>query len=317
MLVVYLGISLLAGFMLANQNPINADLRKVVGSPLMAAAISFGVGSVFLAILAAVMNGSVFPTFSFIGQNPAWIWLGGVLGAIYITSNVLLFPRLGAIQTVILPILGQILMGTVIDTFGWFGSTIIPLTVMRVVGVSVLIAGVAVAVVLPGLFNKDIVAMDKAIESAESEPTLIGWRVWAVVIGAFSAMQQAINGHLGALLHAPAEGSFISFFIGFILIGIVALIVDRKVPSLETLRTAKAWNWIGGILGALFVFASVLSVPNIGPGLTITMGLIGQIVGSMMVQQFGWWKSPKSGVNRVQVLGVIVMALGVVLIKFI
>lgn len=125
---VFLGLSLFAGFMLANQNPINADMKKMVGSPFISAAISFLVGSVFLAIVSAVKSHQVFPTMTFIQSNPAWIWLGGVLGAIYLTSNVLLFPRLGAIQTVVLPILGQILMGTLIDTFGWFGSQPIPLT---------------------------------------------------------------------------------------------------------------------------------------------------------------------------------------------
>ena len=41
---VFLGLSLFAGFMLANQNPINADMKKVVGSPFISAAISFLVG---------------------------------------------------------------------------------------------------------------------------------------------------------------------------------------------------------------------------------------------------------------------------------
>ena len=64
------------------------------------------------------------------------------------------------------------------------------------------------------------------------------------------------------------------------MITIVALIVDKRLPKMSELKQAKSWNWLGGILGGLFVFASVLSVPQIGAGLTITMGLIGQYVGS-------------------------------------
>ncbi|MFL4498373.1 DMT family transporter [Weissella sp. MSCH1] len=316
MVLVFLGLSLFAGFMLANQNPINADMKKVVGSPFISAAISFLIGSIFLGGLSAVMSHRVFPSGDFISSNPAWIWLGGVLGAVYLTSNVLLFPRLGAIQTVILPILGQILMGTIIDTFGWFGTAQTPLTLMRVIGLIVLIAGVVVAVVLPNVLNKDVEAMDKAIQESETKPVLLGWQIWAIFTGTLSAMQQAINGHLGALLQAPAQGSFISFFVGFILITIVALVVDKRLPKVSELNQAKSWNWLGGILGGLFVFASVLSVPKIGAGLTITMGLIGQIVGSMLVQQFGWWRSAKASVNGIQILGVVVMAVGVVFIKF-
>lgn len=118
---IYLAFALVGGFLLANQNPINADLRKIVGSPFLASGISNFVGSIFLGIITLVTSQTLFPSFQFVGSHPAWIWIGGVLGGIFLTSNVLLFPRLGAVQTVILPILGQILMGTLID-FIWLVS---------------------------------------------------------------------------------------------------------------------------------------------------------------------------------------------------
>lgn len=316
MTIVLMFVALLAGFMLANQNPINADLKKIVGSPFGAAAISFGVGTVFLGILALVVNHALLPSLSFVGSQPGWIWLGGVLGGIYLTSNVLLFARLGAIQTVILPILGQILMGIIIDTFGWFGGNILPLTFFRVLGVLVLIAGVIVAVVLPGFLNRDVRQLDANTQASVLQPTLLGWRLWAVIAGALSAMQQAINGHLGALLQAPVQGSFISFLIGFILILLVSLMVDKRLPSWTDLQHAQIWNWFGGILGGLFVLATIIVLPTIGAGMTITMGLLGQIMGSMLVQQFGWWRSMKAPVSLVQILGVVVMIVGVGLIKF-
>lgn len=316
MTIILMLVALLAGFMLANQNPINADLKKIVGSPFGAAAISFGVGTVFLGILSVVVNHALLPSLSFVGTQPSWIWLGGILGGIYLTSNVLLFARLGAIQTVILPILGQILMGIIIDTFGWFGGNVLPLTFPRVLGVLVLIAGVIVAVVLPGYLNKEVRQIDAKVQAGEMQSTLLGWRIWAIIAGALSAMQQAINGHLGALLHAPVQGSFISFLIGFILILLVSLIVDKRLPSWTDLQQAKIWNWFGGILGGLFVLATIIVLPTIGAGMTITMGLLGQIIGSMLVQQFGWWRSMKASVNLVQIVGVLVMIVGVVLIKF-
>ena len=52
--------------------------------------------------------------------EPWWIWIGGALGVIYLTGNIVLFPKLGSVQTVIMPILGQIVMSMLIDNFGWF-----------------------------------------------------------------------------------------------------------------------------------------------------------------------------------------------------
>jgi transporter family-2 protein len=314
-MLIYMIISVIAGFMLANQSPINSDLRAIVKSPFIAASISFVVGTIFLAITSLAMSGKVLPSATFIQTHPAWIWLGGVLGSIYLTSNVLLFPKIGAIQTVILPVLGQIVMGTVIDMFGWFGTSQIPMSLARAMGIVTMTVGVLTAVVLPSIRNKDVRSFDSSTVSGKDRLTVMGWQIWAVLVGFIAAIQQAINGHLGTLLASPSQASFVSFGVGTVIVILVALAVDKRFPSIQELRHAKAWNWLGGFLGALFVLVSVITVPKIGAGLTIMMGLIGQILGSILIQQFGWWRSVKSRVVPAQIVGMIVMVIGVVLIK--
>lgn len=302
-------LALLAGFVLSNQTPINTDLRNYAGSPIASGLISFLIGTLFLGLVVLLTGGSLLPSLAFIGSQPAWIWLGGVLGAIYLTSNILLFPRLGALQTVVLPIFGQLLMGTVIDSLGLFASPKIPLSLMRALGLLLLLVGVIVTVVLPNLLAK------KQEVLKEQPKMMIGWQIWAVVIGMLGATQIAINGHLGTLLHNSAQASFISFLVGTVLIFIVVLVTDKRLPQLGKLKKAKIWNYLGGILGALYVLTTVIVAPQIGAGLTIMMALIGQILGGMLVQQFGWWRSPRHSVRAVQVFGVLLMLLAVVLIK--
>ncbi|MDU1526187.1 MAG: DMT family transporter, partial [Lactococcus lactis] len=241
---IYLAFALVGGFLLANQNPINADLRKIVGSPFLASGISNFVGSIFLGIITLVTTQELFPSFQFVSSHPAWLWIGGIFGGIFLTSNVLLFPRLGAVQTVILPILGQILMGTLIDSFGWFHAMQLPMTLMRFMGIVITLIGVIIAVVLPNLKEK---------EAEKPKGNLLGWRIWAVIAGAMSAAQQAINGRLGVLLENTAQAAFVSFLIGFLAIFIVSLFVDRRLPKISDLKKAKPWNGIGGFLGASVV----------------------------------------------------------------
>ncbi|MDG6110674.1 DMT family transporter [Lactococcus formosensis] len=305
---VYLGIALFAGFLLANQNPINADLRKNVNSPFWASTISQIIGVVFLGTISLLLSGDLFPSAEFVQSHPAWIWIGGLLGPVYVTSNVFLFPRLGAVQTVILPILGQILTGVVIDSFGWFYAVQIPMSPIRVLGIIVTILGLFVAVVLPSLREKT--------RQVDAEPNLILWRLWAIISGAFTAVQQAINGHLGTLLHRPFQASFMSFFIGLIAIVSVTLVIERRLITKVELGKIKKWNILGGIWGAFFVLGAVLAVPKIGAGLNIMMALLGQIIGSMLVQQFGWWRSDRYPIRLIQVVGVAIMLLGIICIKF-
>lgn len=70
MVFISLGCALLAGFLLANQNPINSDLSRIVRSPFLAASISFLVGTVFLGLLSWGMSGNLWPTREFISNQP-------------------------------------------------------------------------------------------------------------------------------------------------------------------------------------------------------------------------------------------------------
>jgi len=71
-----------------------------------------------------------------------WYMFGvGIFGLIlYQTINVTL-PRLGSTMMVTLIIIGQLLMGVLIDHFGWLGVPSRPLDATRIVGVLVLLAG--------------------------------------------------------------------------------------------------------------------------------------------------------------------------------
>ena len=74
-----------------------------------------------LLVIATAITGGTFGISQAFGE-PLWIWFGGLLGVVALTGNILLFPHLGAVQTVVLPIAGQIMMGVVIDHFGFFDS---------------------------------------------------------------------------------------------------------------------------------------------------------------------------------------------------
>ncbi|RRJ19130.1 DMT family transporter, partial [Pseudomonas aeruginosa] len=49
-------------------------------------------------------------------------FVGGILGMAFVTSNVILMPFLGAALTTIVGMLGQMLMGVIIDHFGLLGT---------------------------------------------------------------------------------------------------------------------------------------------------------------------------------------------------
>lgn len=141
MLIMYLLLGL-AGMGLPFQTGINALLKRRVGSPYTAALISFVVALIFLLLLLTATGQEWSLPAAALEGAPLWIWAGGLCGAIFLTGNILLHARLGSVQTIVLPVMGQILMGLIIDTYGYFHAAQTPLSLLRIVGAILVVGGV-------------------------------------------------------------------------------------------------------------------------------------------------------------------------------
>ncbi|MFT9266769.1 DMT family transporter [Oenococcus sp.] len=315
MFAIIIGLSIGVG--LPIQTAINSRLRALLASPLLSSMISFTIGAAFLLIVSWLVSGTIGINLSLAANQPFWIWTGGIFGVIFLTGNILLFPKLGSVQTVIMPIVGQIIMSMLIDNFGWFFSPKHTLGFLRVVGALLLLAGVFLAVAA-----RDLLASRKATDLQQdrlpSSERLLRWlwRVSGIVIGMFSATQTAINGHLGIILHSPIKSALVSFVVGTVVLWLLVLIVEHGYHlSAAGHKKAPWWIWIGGLIGALFVLGNAYLVPLIGTGLTVVVVLLGQIAGSMLVDQFGWFGAKKNPVDLAQIAGIVLMIAGVALIK--
>jgi transporter family-2 protein len=133
-----LGLALLIGAALPLQAGLNAQLRQFVGSPLRSALANFGVGLIALALLVAITGGDQ-PA---LRQSAWWMWLGGLLGAAFVTGTVILAPRLGATALVAAIVAGQLTAAVVIDHFGLVGYRVLPVSWSRLAGVALLFLGV-------------------------------------------------------------------------------------------------------------------------------------------------------------------------------
>jgi bacterial/archaeal transporter family-2 protein len=80
-------------------------------------------------------------------RTPAWMWLGGVMGATVVFAITFAQPRIGATATIGILIAGQLVMGAAIDRFGLFGVDRIDISVPRAVGIVLLGIGAALSLV--------------------------------------------------------------------------------------------------------------------------------------------------------------------------
>jgi transporter family-2 protein len=134
-----------AGVALAIQGPINAQLRADLDAPVTAGAFSFLVATATMIAVLAVWQRRPRPPRPGLHARamPWWGWLGGLVGATYVTVVPLLIGEIGAAATIGLTVAGQQLVSLTVDRYGLLRLPRRPLTLLRTTGVALLLAGVA------------------------------------------------------------------------------------------------------------------------------------------------------------------------------
>ena len=121
-LLILLGI--LGGMSVPLQTSINAELSKFTRAVFITSFYSFLVGTIALFSVNLLLNPEKLTVSFFSSQDYSYIWfVGGLMGVVFLTANIVLLPRIGAALTVIVTVTGQMIIGIMIDTFGWFEAT--------------------------------------------------------------------------------------------------------------------------------------------------------------------------------------------------
>lgn len=151
---IYFAVALACGSMLAIQASVNARLAAIVGGqPLVAAFISFSVGTLFLGV-GALLHGNSAAVSARICQMPWWCWTGGVLGGVFVASVSFLAPKVGLVNLTFLLIMGQLLMSVIIDNFGLLAMPQRPLMWWKYAGLMIMLVGVIFFMFGEKIFHK-------------------------------------------------------------------------------------------------------------------------------------------------------------------
>ena len=128
-------LALIGGMALAMQGQINGGLGKKVGV-IEGSFISFSVGTLaLLFILLFFGNGDI----SALSTVPKWQLIGGLLGAFYVIVQVIVVPKIGVSASLMAVIVGQIILGAVIDHFGFFGGNRFPIDRQKMIAILLLL----------------------------------------------------------------------------------------------------------------------------------------------------------------------------------
>ena len=217
MLAVLIG--LIAGIASTVQASINTEARRFFRSPFITAGINFSVAWLLLAAFIIITEHRFFIPVREIAQNPPWIWLGGVCAIIIVTLNIVCVPKLGAAGNVMILNFGQIVTGLVIDHFALFGADKVGMSLTRLAGAVLVMAGMI------------LVTQEKAPEGGKRSLPLL-FAILAFIDGVACSTQIAVNGTLRVVIGSVSKATIVSMS--------VAILSTITVVTVLTVLTGRS-----------------------------------------------------------------------------
>lgn len=137
-------LMIIAGAVLPLQFVLNALLARHAGStPVWATLVSLTVSLTCIAGLLLALRQAP-PAPQALRSVPLLYWLGGIGGAIFVASSTFAIPRIGAAACVSLALCGQLAMSAALDHFGAFGLPQQTISLQRMAGIGLVVAGILV-----------------------------------------------------------------------------------------------------------------------------------------------------------------------------
>ena len=137
-----IALMLLIGFVLTLHLAMNSQVGVILKNQKMGNAIFWTIGA-FTAIIIG-LTGWDPAVFTRLKEVPLWLLTAGVMGGLLVFGIAWTMPQLGAGTAFVLLIAGQVISGMIFSHFGLLGSPVEPISMVKIVGVVLLISGVAI-----------------------------------------------------------------------------------------------------------------------------------------------------------------------------
>lgn len=262
-------LALACGTLIPAQTRLNGELGAQLSDGYVAALLSFLAGLVIVVVVVVARRrhrqavGEVVAAIRQ-GDQPWWILLGGVVGALLVVSQGLSGAVLGAAIFTVCTVAGQTVSGLVIDRLGLGPAAAMNLTAQRILGAVLTVIAVVVGV---------------------SDRLLTGTFSWLALLpliaGLGISFQSAVNGRVRVIGTLPVA-SLGNFAVGTIVLLVVVGIRAVAVGLPDHLPT-QWWLYLSGPIGLTYITINAAVVRHTGVLLLGLASIGGQLVGSLLI----------------------------------
>ncbi|MBD7912113.1 MULTISPECIES: DMT family transporter [Clostridium] len=135
------------------------------------------------------------------------------------------------------------------------------------------------------------------------------YNIYSIIIGALIGLMTSLNGILSTY-----TGNYISsvliHFVG--LIGVVAILIFTKT-KLTFDKTLPLTLYSAGVIGVFTVLFNNYTFVPIGASLTMALGLLGQTLSSIIIDNFGLLGVKVNKFNKKKIIGLVIISIGIII----
>jgi transporter family-2 protein len=132
--------------------------------------------------------------------------------------------------------------------------------------------------------------------------------------GALQTCGAAMNGQLNKHIVNPWLASTISFALITFFFASATLIMPRPLPTTNDIANLPWWAVVGGLVGAVQVYAGLTLVNKVGAGTFMGLTVTAALVTSLVIDHFGWFRMNAHPINPWRALGGALLVAGVALV---
>ena len=139
--------------------------------------------------------------------------------------------------------------------------------------------------------------------------------LFAVAAGAMLPIQFGINAELARYVDSPARATLVSFAVGTVVLLVAMLVFSRGVPVERARRRRRGGSGSAASLAPSTCSGASSTAPKLGAAALVALILAGQAAASLMVDHFGLVGFEENPITPGRLLGIALVAAGVVLVR--
>ena len=136
-------MAVMSGCLSASITGAYAQLSSIVDNPVQATTVAFFVATMALLLFCTCLGKTQLIGKAFSRDYPWWMWTGGLCGAIIVFGNAWLVPKVGVGVFSMALLVGQLGLSLLMEHYGWLGAPRKPVSWPKIVGILLMLAGVA------------------------------------------------------------------------------------------------------------------------------------------------------------------------------